>query len=63
MKAMRDFNNAKFADDEHTVIEGIITDVFTHESHKKSRKLSKDPETGAANWSESDYSNMSDIIE
>lgn len=63
MKAMRDFNNAKFADDEHAVIEGIITDVFTHEFHKKSRKLSKDPETGAANWSESDYSNLSDIIE
>jgi hypothetical protein len=28
VKAMRDFNNSKFAEQDHEMIDGLITDVF-----------------------------------
>lgn len=34
VKALRDFNQAKFAETDHAVINSIITDVFSSEIHR-----------------------------
>jgi hypothetical protein len=62
---MRDFNNAKFADEEHTVIEGIITDVFVHDFHRKSSKIQvEDVDNNAkdSKFIDSDYGNLRELL-